>query len=103
MMTLRQYTCGALGALQPLLLLLGDLLLPHRSPGMGMIFRGRVRNFELSSVLLHFAVTESLKCLRLLFSGGLRSFLPFLIEAVLVLEKRRGNCLISSTVFGNFS
>ncbi|GJT44693.1 hypothetical protein Tco_0953408 [Tanacetum coccineum] len=61
MMTLRQYTCGALGALQPLLLLLGGLPLPHRSPGVGMISRGRVRNFELSSVLLHFAVTGSLK------------------------------------------
>ncbi|GJV12340.1 hypothetical protein Tco_0884069 [Tanacetum coccineum] len=61
MMTLRQYTCGALGDLQSLLLLLGGLLLPHRFPGTGMIFRGRVRNFELSSALLHFAVIESLR------------------------------------------
>ncbi|GKC83200.1 hypothetical protein Tco_1138917, partial [Tanacetum coccineum] len=61
MTILRQYTCGALGALQLLLLLLGALLLPHRSPGTGMIFRGQVRNFELSSVLLLFTVTESLR------------------------------------------
>ncbi|GKG16139.1 hypothetical protein Tco_0358462, partial [Tanacetum coccineum] len=61
MMTLRQYTCGALGDLQSLLLLSWGLLLPHRPPETGMIFQGRVRNFELSSVLLPFATAESLR------------------------------------------
>ncbi|GKF01251.1 hypothetical protein Tco_0028174 [Tanacetum coccineum] len=89
MMTLHQYTCGALGALQPLLLLLGGLLLPHRSPGTGMIFRGRVRNFELSSVLLHFAMTESLKLPEVsLFRrlGELSSFLD--LRPPLALEEK---------------
>ncbi|GJT70382.1 hypothetical protein Tco_1029668 [Tanacetum coccineum] len=33
----------------------------HRPPETGMIFRGRVRNFELSSALLPFATAESLR------------------------------------------
>ncbi|GJU92716.1 hypothetical protein Tco_1317472 [Tanacetum coccineum] len=38
------------------------LPLPHRSPGVGMIStRSGCENFELSSILLHFAVTGSLK------------------------------------------
>ncbi|GJX79578.1 hypothetical protein Tco_0327727 [Tanacetum coccineum] len=61
MKILLNHICGALGDLQSLLLLSGGLLLLRRPPETGMIFRGRVRNFELSSALLPFATAESLR------------------------------------------
>ncbi|GJR60764.1 hypothetical protein Tco_1502926 [Tanacetum coccineum] len=97
MMILHQYTCGALGDLQSPLLLSGGLLLLHRPPETGIIFRGRVRNFELSSALLPFATAESLRLPEVfLFRVALLSFSAGLSRCLF-------NSLINMTRFQAFS